>query len=331
MENDSEQLGLLKKLEEDVNEVIVLIGSNSQGWQKQLRKKHLTDEHRLRLRRRFLAAGVANTFGWLSRHGLGNPSNRLMDLQGTLLAMFNIGKESKIPLLSRDKISYMNVKFAFDFHGLQSCRLDQDLVKSFCRELVTENVDFAEPYFFFLLLFWPGLAATGESTTSPDTFDLLEECLGRLKDFERRHSEAQLRSGFNFQQQPRFLLYLRQADSDGGRAKVASAKKLKRFVQGSRDRDMFRCGGTLDDSKNVVMSFQVDDGGGSPSQDEEEGSFRHLTVRNTNLFHRMKPHVKRVTFNLAFTFAGPVACFVIASDADLERERMAQMDAASRK
>ncbi len=215
LENDSEQLGLLKKLEEDVNEVIVLIGSNSQGWQKQLRKKHLTDEHRLRLRRRFLAAGVANTFGWLSRHGLGNPSNRLMDLQGTLLAMFNIGKESKIPLLSRDKISYMNVKFAFDFHGLQSCRLDQDLVKSFCRELVTENVDFAEPYFFFLLLFWPGLASPGESTTSPDTFDLLEECIGRLKDFERRHSEAQLRSGFNFQQQPRFLLYLRLGRQQG--------------------------------------------------------------------------------------------------------------------
>ena len=112
---------------------------------------------------------------------------------------------------------------------------------------------------------------------------------------------------------------------------MASAKKLKRFVQGSGDRDMFRCGGTLDDSKNVVMSFQADDGGGSPSQDEEEGSFRHLTVRNTNLFHRMKPHVKRVTFNPAFTFAGPVACFVSASDADLERERMAQMDVATRK
>ena len=291
---DRDQIELLENLEHYIDEVNSIFGSKNPVWRQQLERKNIDPEQKMNILRRFLAVGVANTFGWLSRLRIRNVDTKISDLQKIATTMATVSAEAKLPMSTRDKISYMNIKFAFDFHQMsRNCTLSEERVKDFCKRLVSDEAKFAEPYFFYLLLFWPDL----NKSTPSDTFELLRGCISELKRFEKLQSESEQPPP------PRFLFYLSQHWEDG-RPKLSSAKNGKNF------NNAFRYPGRLDENKNVVMSW----GGGD--------QVAELTVRNINLAYKLKPYVRSVTFSLVFTFAGPVACFLTDDAQDVEMKRM---------
>ncbi len=291
---DRDQIELLENLEHYIDEVNSIFGSKNPVWRQQLERKNIDPEQKMNILRLFLAVGVANTFGWLSRLRIRNVDTKISDLQKIATTMATVSAEAKLPMSTRDKISYMNIKFAFDFHQMsRNCTLSEERVKDFCKRLVSDEAKFAEPYFFYLLLFWPDL----NKSTPSDTFELLRGCISELKRFEKLQSESEQPPP------PRFLFYLSQHWEDG-RPKLSSAKNGKNF------NNAFRYPGRLDENKNVVMSW----GGGD--------QVAELTVRNINLAYKLKPYVRSVTFSLVFTFAGPVACFLTDDAQDVEMKRM---------
>ncbi len=127
LENDAEQIGLLKRLQDDMDEVIWLFGSKNEVWVRRFSNPKLPNEAKVVMLRRFLAAGLANTFGWLSTPKLSKYGTKLFDLQTNLLKMEDLSQENDIIWLPNDKIAYMNVAFAHRYHHMVNCNLDQHI------------------------------------------------------------------------------------------------------------------------------------------------------------------------------------------------------------
>ncbi len=234
-----------------------------------------------------------------------------------------------------DRISYINVYFAFAYHNWQGDHkhLKLEAVKEFCYKLVQDNVNHPEPYFFFLVLFWPHMILQKQGPwqkskshhclryehVDPDILDLLKRSIARLAEFEDQLTDAHVKAGLYIHGKPVPIFYL----SGGGTKErdnevpIISSKNV-RWGQIPPDD---RVHGKLDDKKDVVVSFAGDRRSSGPGV----GGCREqsLTIRAATLYTRGKHWVKTVSFILGFTFSGPVAYGISPDDVESRNVQMA--------
>jgi hypothetical protein len=205
-------------------------------------------------------------------------------------------------LVSEDKVFYMNVAF-----GLRFLNLPTDLnvreVRKFCQELVEDQVNYAEPYFFYLLLFWPNEYA--DSKMNQKTFNMLRNCQSELGKYEAENS-------FNGGARKRFThsrsrtIFFLSSGNDLHRVKSPGDVPLKQLE------GVVRLKGTVDERKNIDC-FLTEDGRWT------------LKLRAVSLANRTTTKGQNVTFNVGFGFGGAVAYNVRTEEEEIEAARRKEL------
>ena len=275
----------ISTLEKRVKEMDDIFGFERERWQRQVKENNC--DWSLRNLRRFLAMRMSNSFGWLALSKTCCSEDQLQFMREVLLKMEQLHETRQprdIGLVACDKVSYLNVAFA-KVHGRhEGANLDLSRVRKYSRELVEDNVDDPEPYFFFLMLFWP-------SEYEDTNLDLLRRSIKKLSEFEETLTNPRdsMRYGFRSKTFPIFFL------SDGkGYDKVVSAQNVRRFQMANL---AITIRGQLDVNKDVDIMLK------------STQSRKALKIKAANHYHRGSL-AKSVIFYVGFTFAGPKAYYI---------------------
>ncbi len=105
-----------------------------------------------------------------------------------------LSQELDSALIVWDKISYINVAFAYYMHSLRAGKgsqfLSYGIVRQFVTELVRSKVTSPDPYFFFTMIFFPEVLTGRDGkvmlkSLREDTFKDFIRCMKRLRDFKQ--------------------------------------------------------------------------------------------------------------------------------------------------
>ena len=297
--DDNQQLRL-RILEKYVKEFEELFGCDQdlEFWRRLLQKMK-TSKSQMNFLRQMLAIGITNSFGWLiCRGNYYEPT--LRKYRDILNEMEKVGGKSEF--IVQDKISYLSVCFGMVFRKMDfENRLKLDSVEDFARELVIDNVDFPEPYFFFLLLFWP----EKDVVPTEEDISLLQKCMYKLREYEDTFTDTQRRSGFYFGKKSTPIFFLKERNINGSKlSRLISTKDFQRWNQPNNAAWLH---GRYDKNTNVVIDF---------------GPERRLTIRSASLHYRGKRGAPGVKFVVGFTFGGAVAFGLDGDSVEAETDRL---------
>ena len=243
----------------------------------------------LRFLRRFFAAGLVQSFG----HLLVCPSRQIDNFSNLMIQFQSIvDANANLSFTPDDKVSYLNLYFALQYHSDCKTSLSRELATKFSADVCKcKDLSIPEPLLFCLILNWPF-----QSNANSETAKQISETIDKLRRFERK-----INPNFNSRQQqlaPLFLVGKRENENDLSvdDCDIVSPKKIllrKRF-EGFYDNEKREV--QLKIGKNEILSIRPD----------SKSKLRHSS---------------QVSFSVGFTLAGPVACDVIDITHNLELAR----------
>jgi hypothetical protein len=212
--------------------------------------------------------------------------------------------KSHLSFTKYDKVSFLNLYFALQYHSDSKPLLSKELAKQFCADVTScEDLTIPEPLLFRLILNWPF-----DSDASSKPTKEVSQTIQRLRTFESS-SFPKVWPLSNSRQQLAPLFFVRERkekannDDDGGNVDIISAKKAKNFFW----RKKFN--GVFDPDKKEVR-FEI-------------GKNEFIWIRPQLPKSKFRQS-SEVSFSIGFTLAGPVACDVTANTHNLELARVEQ-------
>ena len=266
-----------------------------------LRDQSQDSKTQLRHLRRFFAAGLVQSFGHLLMCRQSQEIEKFADLMIHFQSIVESNK-SHLSFTKYDKVSFLNLYFALQYHSDSKPLLSKELAKQFCADVTScEDLDIPEPLLFRLILNWPF-----DSNASSKSTKEISQTIQRLRSFESS-SFPKVWPLSNSRQQlaPLFFVRVRKEkannDDDGGNVDIISAKKAKNFRK--------KFNGGFDPDKREVR-FEI-------------GKNEFLCIRPQLPKSKFR-HSSEVSFSIGFTLAGPVACDVTANTHNHELARVEQ-------
>ena len=200
-------------------------------------------------------------------------------------------------LMNEDKNFFLNTYFAEHYTLNRKPNADMKDVRSYSFQLAKSDFPYPEPYFYYMILHWPNEDEDKETNTEyTDTYDeqLLYHCIQQLKRIQEQKSisftENNIRYGKTPYQRPFYFL-----------AKESGFKRLDRVPDGgigykygqwSKVRKTLY--GKISGSNDKRITYQLPKG-------------KQVDIRPQHHRWLQASNVREVSFELGFTFAGPLA------------------------
>ncbi len=242
----------------------------------------LNPDQKLERTRSYLIIRLANKFTWACKNFSEKEMN---DMYGRVMAIDSNSQDSN------DKLCLVNVvmsslyKFRTSSGILSKHPLNQlnQLVYDYCHQLVQSDMNAPEPYLFYMIMNWP----IGETCTSTYDKALLLKCIEKLKNFKDQNKNVTTTKLF-----PIFFLSGKGSETGLMRLFPFRQQNTKALLNLKKKGNITKLTGDVTEDDFISYSL--------PSEEK-------IKIRPADFNLIKSKGILKVTFQLGFTFGGPLA------------------------
>jgi hypothetical protein len=302
--NHSNEDKRMEKLGWQVKSFGKIFGVQPNVWKNAMVSQDINPDQKVEHLRSFPIIKFANKFTWACKNF---SEEEMLDIY---LRMSEIKKfkTDGVHMTNDDKLCLVNaIMSSLHTFGSQRGILSKmsynelnKIIYEYSHELVINKMDAPEPYLFYMMMNWPS------ESENPPTYcnELLIQCQDKLKQFENRNKN------FIERKLPPIFFFQNDVSSSGlQRLYPFKQKSSKRLLNLGTNAAIKKLTGDVVNDTFICCKFPQGDS---------------INIRPADLNLVRSGGITRVTFQLGFTFGGPVAYSVENDEERIANEKMAK-------